>query len=102
MLNMFFPQAHLCPKSLQPLSKKWLNLAKWWLFISAVQDAGLKIVNHWHKRDNGVLCTGKEIKVGLKLARMETDVATDTCKLLSRKSPEYCDINIVLLQISVK
>ena len=34
-----------------------------------------KVVNHWDKRDNGIMCTGKEIKFGLKLLRMETDVA---------------------------
>ena len=47
----------------------------------------LKIVNHWDKRDNGVMCTGKEIKPGLKLVRI--DVATHTCKLLLRKTPEH-------------
>ena len=82
-------------------------MAKRWLFTSAVQDTnvivGLKLLTkYWDKRDNDVLCTGKEITSGLKLARMETDVATRTCKLLSRKEPEYCDINIVLLQISAK
>ena len=57
----------------------------------------LKIVNHLDKRDNGVMCTGKEMKSGLKLVRMETDVETHTRKLLSRKKPEHWDINIVLL-----
>ena len=32
------------------------------------------------------MCTGKEIESGLKLVRMETDVATHTCKILSRKN----------------
>ena len=41
------------------------------------------------------MCTGKEIKSGLKLVRMETDVATNTCKLLLRKKPEHWDINAV-------
>ena len=36
----------------------------------------------------------KEIESGLKLVRMETDVPTDTCELLSRKRPEHWDINI--------
>ena len=30
--------------------------------------------------------TGKEIKSGLKLVRMETDIATHTCKLVLRKN----------------
>ena len=50
----------------------------------------LLIVNHWGKRDNGVMCTAKEIKFGLKLVRMETDVVTHTCKiLLWKKNPEH-------------
>ena len=47
--------------------------------------------------DPPLMCTGKEIKSGLKLVRIETDVATHTCKLLLRKKPEHWDINIVLL-----
>ena len=39
----------------------------------------------------------KKIESGLKLVRMETDMATHTCKLLARKRPEHWDINIVLL-----
>ena len=35
------------------------------------------------------MCTGKEIQSGLKLVRMETDVATHTCKLLLRKSLNF-------------
>ena len=78
-------------------------MAKRWLFTSVIQDTNvivnwLKIVNHWDKRDNGVIHTGKGIKSGLKLIRMETDVATYTSKLLLRKkTPEHWDINIVLL-----
>ena len=53
----------------------------------------LKIVNHWDKRDNGVMCTEKEIKSGLKLIRLETDVAAHSCKLL-KKTP---DIGISIL-----
>ena len=55
----------------------------------------LKVVNRWDERDNGVMCTEKEIQSGLKLVRMETDVATHTCKLLLRKKPEHWDINIL-------
>ena len=61
------------------------------------RNCWLKIVNHWDKRDNGVMCTGKEIQSGLKLVRMETDAAAHTCKLPLRKKPEHWDINIVLL-----
>ena len=69
---MFCPRVqnrcHLCPKS-------GLNLAKRWLFTSAVQDTnvivGLKLLTTG--TNNGILCTGKEIKSGLKSARMETD-----------------------------
>ena len=43
-----------------------------------------KIVNHWDKRDNGVMCTGKEIQSGLKLVRSETNIVVHTCKLLLR------------------
>ena len=59
-------------------------------------DCRLKTVNHWDERDNGILCLGKEIKSGLKLVRMETDVATHTCKLLLRKKPEHLYTNIKL------
>ena len=41
MLNMFCPQVHLCSKSLPPMSKKWANLDKRWLFTSAVQDTNV-------------------------------------------------------------
>ena len=37
-------------------------------FTSLIQDAcnrWLKMVNHWDKRDNGVMWTGKKIKSGL-------------------------------------
>ena len=56
----------------------------------------LKIVNHLDKRDNGVMCTGKEMKSGLKLVRMETDVATHHASSFQEKTPEHWDINIVL------
>ena len=81
-----------CPKS-------GLNLTKTWAFYFSYSrhrcNCWLKIVNHWDKCDNGVMCTEKEIKPGLKLVRMEINVAAHTCKLLSRKSPEHWDINIV-------
>ena len=56
-----------------------------------------KIVDHWDKSGNGVMRTRKETTSGLKLVRMETNVATHTCKLRLRKEPEHWDINIVLL-----
>ena len=74
---------HLCPKN-------GLNLAKRLFYTSVIQD-------HWDKGDNGVMYTSKEIESGLKLVRMEADIATHTCKLLLRKKPEHWDINIVLL-----
>ena len=42
------------------------------------------VVPHWDKRDNGVMCTGKEIKSGLKLIRMETDMQAPF-----KKKPEH-------------
>ena len=48
--------------------------------------AGFKVLTmHWNKRDNNVMCAGKEIKSGLKLVQMETAIAMYTCKLLLRK-----------------
>ena len=79
----------LCPES-------GLNLAKKWHFTSVIQDAKV-IINHWDKADDGVMYAEKENKVSLKLVRMKTDVATDTCKLLLRKNNEHWDINIVFL-----
>ena len=58
-------------------------------FASVIQDTcncWLKIVNHWHKRDNDVMCTRKDIKPGLKLVQMEADIAMHTHNLLSRKN----------------
>ena len=54
----------------------------------------LKIANYWDKRNDGVLCTEKEIKSGLKLVRM---VATYTCKLVLRKITEHWYIYFILL-----
>ena len=41
-----------------------------------------KTFNHLDKRDNDVMCAVKKIYCGLKLLRMETEVATHKCKLL--------------------
>ena len=89
MLNLFCPKVcyvqnrfHLCPKS-------GINLATRWFYFNYSgnkYNCWLKIVNHWDKPDNGVMCAEKEIKPGLKLVRMRTDVASHTCKLLLRKS----------------
>ena len=77
-----------------------------WLFTSVIQDTkvivGLKLLTIGTNVTTVLLCTRKEIKSGLKLVRMETDVATHTCKLLSRKKLEHWIVNIVLLQISAK
>ena len=72
-------------------------MAKRWHFTSVIQDAKV-IVNHWNKTDDGVICAGEENKAGSKLVRMETDVATHTCKLfLRQKKKKHWDINILLL-----
>ena len=66
-------------------------MALYFSFSGHKCNCWLKIVNHWDKGDNGVLCTEKEIKSGLKLARMEnTDMPAPF-----KKNTEYCDINIV-------
>ena len=49
----------LCPKSFPPMSKKWANLAKRWLFISAFQDTN--------------------VIVGLRLLTTGTNVTTVFC-----------------------
>ena len=72
------------------------------------RNCWLKIANHWDKRDNGVMCTGKEIKSGLKLVRMEIDVATHTCKRLLRKIAltlgyQYCSfVNFCEIKVCPK
>ena len=43
------------------------------------------------------MCTGKEIKSGLKLVQMETDVATHTSKLLLRKNTLNIVISILFI-----
>ena len=96
MLDIFCPKLHLCPKPLPPLSKKWgkfgLKVSFYFSYSRHKCNCWLKIVNHWDKRDTGVMCTGKEIKSGLKLIRMETD-----SNVYMRKKQERWDINIVLL-----
>ena len=76
-------RCQLCPKG-------GLNLAKRWLFTSVIQDTKvnvrLKLLTTGTNVTTVLVCTRKEIKSGLKLVRMETDVATHTCKLLSRKN----------------
>ena len=71
----------------------WLKVVFYFSHSGHKCNCWLKIVNHWDKRDSGAMCTGKEIKSGLKLVRMVKDVATHTCKLLLRKKPEHWDIN---------
>ena len=95
------PTGALCPKSLPPMSKKWANLAKRWLFISAFQDTnvivGLRLLTTGTNVTT-VFCAQGRNKSGLKLARMENTYMPAPFKT----KPEYCDINIVLLQISAK
>ena len=71
-------RCHLCPK-------RGLNLAKRWLFASVIQDTkvivGLKLLTTGTNVRTLLCAQGKEIKSGLKLVRMETDVATHTCRL---------------------
>ena len=83
---MFCPKVHLAKK-----------VAFYFSYSGHKRNCWLKIVNQRDKRDNGGMRTGKEIKSDLKLFRMETDVATNTCDLLLRRKPEHRDINIVLL-----
>ena len=67
----------------------WLKVG--FLRFTVIQDTnvilGLKLLTTGANLQNGVMCTGKESKSGLKLGRMETDVATHTCKLFLRKKP---------------
>ena len=68
------------------------------LIASAVQDTnvilGLKLLTTGTNVKK-VLCTGKEIRSGLKLARMETDLAKHICKLLSRKKQLNIAVSIL-------
>ena len=75
----------------------WLKVAFYFSYSGNKCICWFKIVNHWDKRDNGVMCTRKEIKSGLESVRMKTDLAAHTGKLLSRKRPEHWDISAVLL-----
>ena len=74
-------------------------MAKRWLFTSVIQDTnvivGLKLLTTGTNVTTVLLCTGKEINSGLKLVRMEADVATQVP--FKKKSPEHWDINIALL-----
>ena len=66
--------------------RKW---ARKWIF---------KIVNQWDKRDNGIMCAGKEIKSAVKVIRMGTGVEGHTCMQAAfKKKNKHWDTNIVLL-----
>ena len=103
MLNVFGPNMHFCPKSLLALSKKqnvdliWLKGGFYFSYSGHKCRCWLKGVNHWKKSDDGVMCAGKENNSCLKLVRIKPEEATNTCKLLLRKTNKQCDINIVLL-----
>ena len=63
-MSIYFQnRCHLCQKS-------GLNLAKGWLFTSVIKETNVTV----------------GLKFGLKLVRMEADIATHTCKLFSRKN----------------
>ena len=108
MLNMFCTNMHFCfvkiVASFVQKPKSGLNLANLTFYFSYSGpkcNCWLKSVNHWKKPDDGVMWAGKENKSGLKLVRIKPDVAKNTCRLLLRKTNKQCDINIVLLWISV-
>ena len=64
----------------------------------------LKIVNHWHKGDNGVTCAVKEIKFGLELGGLlsiETEVATHACGL-TRAQHELFAVGNFINKIPIK
>ena len=75
----------IVPTFVQKVGLLWLKSGFYFSYSRHRRSCWLKIVSHWDKRDNGVLCTGRDIKFGLTLVGMETDVATHTCKLLLRK-----------------
>ena len=64
----------------------WLKVGFYFSYSGHKWNCWLKIVNHWDKRDNEALLTGKEIESNLKLVRMDTDIATHTCKLLLKNT----------------
>ena len=57
----------------------------------------LKIVNHWDKRDNSVMCAGKKIKSGFKISSKGDRHSDAYMQAPFKKKPEQWDINIVLL-----
>ena len=77
------------------MSKSGLNLAENWLFTSVIQDTN--VIVDLKLLTTGTNVTGKKIKSGLELVRMETDVATHTYASSFKTKPEHWDINIVLL-----
>ena len=91
MLNMFCPKSKVAFMSktvsifVQKVGLSWLQGGFYFSYSGHKYNCWLKIVNHWDKRDHGVMCAGKEIKPGLKLVRMETDISMQTCNLLLRK-----------------
>ena len=92
------PKSAFMSKTVAPFAQKvGLIAAFYFSYLGHKCNCWFKIVNHWDKRDNAVTCTGKEIKYGLKLIRIETNVATHTCKSLLRKKPEHWEINNALL-----
>ena len=92
----------------QKVGFNWLKKVAFYFSYSGHKcNCWLKVVTHWDKRDNGVMCTRKQIKSGLELIRMETDVATHTCKLLSRKpwtlGYQYCSfVNFCKIKVCPK
>ena len=50
----------------------WLKGGFYFSYSGHKCNCRLKIVKPLGKRDNGVMCTGKEIKSSLKLVQMET------------------------------
>ena len=72
------------------------------LFKDTNVIVGLKLLTTSTNATTVLCAQGKRLNLVQKLIGMETDVATDTTKLLFRKKPEHWDINVVLLYISAK
>ena len=72
------PKGAFMSTFVQKLGLIWLKVAFYFSYSGHKCNCWLKIVNHWDKRDNDDICTGKETKSGLKIVRMETDAATHT------------------------